>query len=273
MASQAVDKTHLRNKRAYDQKVSCQNIQDGDRVLLRNVGLKGKHKLECRWSSIPHVVVGKLPNIPVYRVRPEGGRGSVRTIHCNHLLPIGQSVRIPGEKESEEVPVRPRTRSARTRQRQQVMIQREEVPEQTDSSSDVEYERSTRPYRDYLENLLMRRDISDRVSVPSERKGARDPSPQPSAVESEPDQANEESLGEAGTELSDSETDQKVYRTPVSTPQERQSSKPKADIVLRTREKRQIKPVLRLTYDEPGKASDQPLTIVHQGIIIKLGKN
>ncbi|KAL6462538.1 hypothetical protein MHYP_G00289600 [Metynnis hypsauchen] len=37
------------------------------------------------------------------------------------------------------------------------------------------------------------------------------------------------------------------------------------------REKRQVKPVLRLTYDEFGKSTDQPLTIVHRGVVIKIG--
>lgn len=53
LASQAAEKTHLCNKRAYDQKISLQNIQGGDRVLMRNLGLKGKHKLESRWGSTP----------------------------------------------------------------------------------------------------------------------------------------------------------------------------------------------------------------------------
>jgi hypothetical protein len=123
LASQASDKTHLRNKRAYDQKVSFQNIQEGDRVLLKNLGLKGKHKLESRWSSIPHVIVGKMPNLPVFRVKPEGGQGGVRTIHRDHILPIGQSVRIPVDQACEETPVRPRTRLTRTRHRQQNMSQ------------------------------------------------------------------------------------------------------------------------------------------------------
>lgn len=75
LASQAAEKTHLRNKKAYDEKVSFQNIQERNRVLLRNLGLKGKHKFESRWCPIPHVVVGKLPNLRVFWVRPEGGRG------------------------------------------------------------------------------------------------------------------------------------------------------------------------------------------------------
>lgn len=37
------------------------------------------------------------------------------------------------------------------------------------------------------------------------------------------------------------------------------------------REKRPVKPVIRLTYDEAGKSKDQPLTIVHRGVVIKIG--
>lgn len=36
--------------------------------------------------------------------------------------------------------------------------------------------------------------------------------------------------------------------------------------------KRTVKPVVRLTYDEPGKARDQPITIIHRGVVIKIGK-
>uniref|UniRef100_A0A3Q1F8T1 Paraneoplastic antigen Ma-like C-terminal domain-containing protein n=1 Tax=Acanthochromis polyacanthus TaxID=80966 RepID=A0A3Q1F8T1_9TELE len=37
--------------------------------------------------------------------------------------------------------------------------------------------------------------------------------------------------------------------------------------------KRQVKPVVRLTYDEPGKAKDQSITIIHRGIVITIGKD
>lgn len=36
-------------------------------------------------------------------------------------------------------------------------------------------------------------------------------------------------------------------------------------------EKRRVRPVIRLTYDKPGIAKDQPITIVHRGIIITIG--
>lgn len=39
-----------------------------------------------------------------------------------------------------------------------------------------------------------------------------------------------------------------------------------------SRPKRSVKPVVRLTYFEPGKARDEPITIVHRGVSIKIGK-
>lgn len=271
LASQSAEKTHLRNKRAYDQKVSLQNIQEGDRVLLRNLGLKGKHKLESRWGSTPHVVVSKLPNLPVFRVGPEGGKGGVKTIHRDHLLPIGQSVRIPKQQSAEEVPVRPKTRSTRAGNRQRRTKPKGQIHEVTESSSDFESDRPCRNYRDYADSLLKRQYASvGREPVSSEEEVVRDFSHERPAEEGETDQDDPGSQVETDAESSDLE----VNRGSVSLPKAKLSSKPKPDRVLRSRssKKRQVKPVLRLTYDEPGKASEQPITIVHRGIIIKLGK-
>lgn len=109
LASKSADKINQKNKRLYDQKVSFHAIDVGDHVLLRNLGLKGKHKLESRWSSVPHVIVGKLPNLPVYRVKPKDGKGGVKTIHRDHLLPISQSMRMPEMKDPVKSPTKPKT--------------------------------------------------------------------------------------------------------------------------------------------------------------------
>uniref|UniRef100_A0AAQ4QQF4 Gypsy retrotransposon integrase-like protein 1 n=1 Tax=Gasterosteus aculeatus aculeatus TaxID=481459 RepID=A0AAQ4QQF4_GASAC len=53
LACQAADKTNLRNKRAYDQKVSFQSIEEGDRVLLKNLGLKGRQGLTADGVRYP----------------------------------------------------------------------------------------------------------------------------------------------------------------------------------------------------------------------------
>lgn len=94
LASEAATKSHLRNKAHYDQRVRDLPLAEGDRILLRNLGLTGKHKLQDRWKSTPYVVVKKLPNLPVYKVKPEHGPGVVKTLHRDHLLPIGYLVRM-----------------------------------------------------------------------------------------------------------------------------------------------------------------------------------
>lgn len=88
LASERDDKADARNKAMYDRKLKENKIQIGDRVLIRNVGIKGKNKLGDKWGRFPHVVIGQ-PNaeLPVYKVRPEVGEGRVKTLHRNLLLP------------------------------------------------------------------------------------------------------------------------------------------------------------------------------------------
>ncbi len=54
--------------------------------------------------------VNKYPDLPVYTIRPEGGMGRTRVLHRDHLLPIGQAVRIPEEKDPPSPVNRPMTR-------------------------------------------------------------------------------------------------------------------------------------------------------------------
>ncbi|RXN30197.1 Retrovirus-related Pol polyprotein from transposon 297 [Labeo rohita] len=95
LASEASLKSHQRNKQYYDNKVTHQILGKGDRVLIRNLGLAGKHKLQDKWKSLPYIVVEKLGNLPVYKLTPETGMGTVKTLHRDHLLPIGDQVRLP----------------------------------------------------------------------------------------------------------------------------------------------------------------------------------
>ncbi|KAI3353735.1 hypothetical protein L3Q82_004965 [Scortum barcoo] len=232
LASETAYKTHQRNKGSYDKRVGFQTLDIGDRVLLRNLGLKGKHKLESRWSPIPYVVLGKMPNLPVYKVKPETGGGGVKTLHRDHLLPIGQL-------------------------------------EFTDSSSDVEYYGPEKPYSTYLKEILQKaRDNAEQTNlIQGESDSSRQPDVNP--VEdslSEEDSSEEEHQREedgdqdlAHEEESDPESDDPCH-------DEHSETVTKTEVINKSenRPKREVKPVIRLTYDEPGKAKDQPLTIVHR---------
>ena len=67
--------------------------------------MKGKHKLQSRWNSLPYVVVEKLPDLPAYRVKPESGMGKLRTLHRDNILAIGELVRIPDDEQDDPLPV------------------------------------------------------------------------------------------------------------------------------------------------------------------------
>lgn len=237
-------------------------------MLLKNLGMKGKHKLENRWCDVPYVVVGKMPNLPVYRVKPQSGTSKLKTLHRHNLLPIGELVQMPVLDNTEDVQPRPATRE-NVHKRHKIAKTDHSVPMQggtSTESSDLECDWPQKPYRSYLEWILQRRDEinTDRpeqtgVCIPlngslSERENlledhALDSVQEPETV-SEPESVSSE----------DDDRQQSHSSNRKLTP------KP-------ARPKRSVKSVVRLTYDEPGKAKDQPLTIVHRGVTIKIEKS
>ncbi|KAI3375870.1 hypothetical protein L3Q82_003755 [Scortum barcoo] len=187
LASETAYKTHQRNKRSYDKRVGFQTLDIGDRVLLRNLGLKGKHKLESRWSPIPYVVLGKMPNLPVYKVKPETGGGGVKTLHRDHLLPIGQLVRMPTLETEDKSRVKTGsstkadTQKRAKRDLSEVSSALQESQEFTDSSSDVEYYGPEKPYSTYLKEILQKaRDNAEQTNlIQGESDSSRQPDVNP----------------------------------------------------------------------------------------------
>lgn len=98
MATKNAGKIAERNKQRFDKHVVALTLEEGDRVLVRNVRLRGKHKLADKWEQNVHVVVKKAHNLPVYTVKPEGKDGPLRTLHRDLLLPCGflQSNKLVG---------------------------------------------------------------------------------------------------------------------------------------------------------------------------------
>jgi hypothetical protein len=63
-------------------------IRCKDRVLLKKVGFKGKHKLENKWERDPYIIEFQPDtDIPVYVLTPGHGRSRKVTVHRNMLLP------------------------------------------------------------------------------------------------------------------------------------------------------------------------------------------
>ena len=74
----------------------------GDRVLVRNDGVRGKCKLGDIWEDVPHIVVAhRDPAIPVFDVEPENQQGRRRRLHRNKLLPF---MSLPVVREASSTP-------------------------------------------------------------------------------------------------------------------------------------------------------------------------
>ncbi|XP_049332090.1 uncharacterized protein LOC111196705 [Astyanax mexicanus] len=125
LATENAAKSAERNKARFDKRVTESTLEKGDRVLVRNVKLRGKHKLSDKWESVVYVVVGRAGELPVYTVKPENKAGPLRTLHrdllrpCNFLSP-----------EEADLPIS-KVRRPRTRQ-----MSPKENSEESDSNSD-----------------------------------------------------------------------------------------------------------------------------------------
>lgn len=276
LASEASKKSHQRNKRRYDNRVRVHNLQEGDRVLVRALGIPGKHKLKEKWDLQPYVVLGKLPNLPVYRLKPESGKGIVKTLHRDHLLPIGFLVRMPTHREETNPSQRPSTRASNAATQKRATGREGQSAVNPLSGSESEDEDSHissaglthRDWATTLSHIFPSRNHSDDGNNPStdtvEDACAHDyhPSeeelPDPVCVAEEDKDAvaptSEDPVADTGMEGGD-------------VPPTSESNDEVEPVIVHTA-KRAVKPVIRLSYDEPGKSTDQPIVIVHRGMKI-----
>lgn len=65
VASRAMKKKANANKKHYDGRARDAVLLPGDRVLVKKVSIRGKHKLADRWEDIPYVIVKQVPDLPV----------------------------------------------------------------------------------------------------------------------------------------------------------------------------------------------------------------
>lgn len=127
IATQNAAKTAARNKARFDSRVTASKLEAGDRVLVRAVRLRGKHKLADKWETDVYVVVKQAGDLPVYTLRPENKEGPLRTLHRDLVLPCGS---LPLDVERSELPKprKPRTRKS--------VEQSDDVQDQCDSEDD-----------------------------------------------------------------------------------------------------------------------------------------
>jgi transposase InsO family protein len=104
LARQSSESSKVRHKQLRDVRCRAAVLQKGDRVLVKKLAFTGKHKLADRWEPDVYIVVEQPnPNIPVYVVQSEsktGVRRCKRTLHRNHLLPVGELLSLDNTSDS-----------------------------------------------------------------------------------------------------------------------------------------------------------------------------
>ena len=86
MAQEVAKRGTAQQKWYYDLKVrSTGTLQTGDRVLVKNVGLRGEQKLADCWETQPYIILSQPnPDIPVFTVKLEKfWPKKIRTLHRN----------------------------------------------------------------------------------------------------------------------------------------------------------------------------------------------
>ena len=90
LANERSVKSLAKGRDYHDRKATFTGLKPGDRVLVRNLTLRGSPgKLRSFWEDKMHIVIGrKGDNSPVYDVQKESDpNAKVRTLHRNLLLP------------------------------------------------------------------------------------------------------------------------------------------------------------------------------------------
>ena len=80
-----IDKAKFKQKSVYDRKAKAAKLEVGDRVLVKILAFKGKHKISDKFEEELYTVIEQInDNVPVYKVQGLETK-SIKTLHRNHL--------------------------------------------------------------------------------------------------------------------------------------------------------------------------------------------
>lgn len=260
LATEAADKNHQRNKRAHDKMVKEQVLEEGDRVLLRNYGVPGKQKLKDKWRAMPYKVVGQMPNLPVYQVKPERGNGVIKTVHRNHLLPIGYLVRLPEPESDLEPPRRVETRSQQRAARdtaQSTRLRNASLSSDTDAEDDYSPTFTAPGWGKMLSSVQLHREPQSQIAGTDRVQSPEQDQPE-DVLESPAEPILGEDLWQAVEPV--------LERDAVVTEGNTAEGGHPVEASKRVR-----KPVTRLTYNQLGTPLDQQVSVLSRGVWVGSG--
>lgn len=220
LASSNISKNQEKQKRSYDMRCRGAKLTVNDRVLVKNVGLKGRQKIADRWQSEVFVVVGQPHgDIPVFEVRKEGcAKGTTKVLHRNLLLPIG-SISL----ECDITPER-KSKSSKKEEKSRAKVDSESVIDSSDSESSDSEEEEVRvlrpvpaPRKSLAKKVTNVPDVVEEQPVPITPSVAQSPDVASVSSGGDPGEAVAEIESEVGSSESEAEVEQLDAPVPDNT--------------------------------------------------------
>ena len=163
-ARKQVENVQGMSKNRYDTKVRGAALKVGDRVLVRKTYFaQGRHKIDNKWENDVCIVINQ-PNdeIPVYEIRREDGKGRMRRLHRNLLLPvnhIGEEWQASEKSKGENVNSKPKLRSSCKDQ------SRNDSASAENESGESESEQSSESESDSEMSMVVKRNVNNVENV------------------------------------------------------------------------------------------------------------
>lgn len=83
-----LEAARTKQKQQYDKKARSSLLEVCDKVLVRILALKGRYKISDTFEENIYTVIEQLnSNVPVFKVKSQNG--TIKTLHMNHLMPLG----------------------------------------------------------------------------------------------------------------------------------------------------------------------------------------
>ena len=123
------------NRKYYNKKARGVDVNVGDHVLLRNHNEKGgTGKLRDFWEKTIYIVEQKDPDVPVYTIRPEGGKKKCKRVHKNNIMSCNDIL----PEVTEDTTVK-RTKTSHHEKGRNMVPDVTSTEEENDSDSDEEF--------------------------------------------------------------------------------------------------------------------------------------